>query len=628
MLAFFLPLFLTAALSVWLGSTPLAQGAGDWRFYGRDPGGTRFSPLKQINTRNVSKLKRAWTYHMGEVKRPHVSAPKSLIAAFECTPLIVGDVLYLSTPSSRVIALDSGSGAEIWEFDPQAGKGEKREYLQHRGVSYWEGQDESGSALDQRIILGTGDGRLIALDARTGKPRRGFGRRGEVNLRKGVSDRWAGSEYGVSSPPAIYKNLIIVGSRIIPGPYEGKGPSGKVRAFDARSGKLAWVFNTIPQPGEEGNDSWKGDSWKDRSKANVWAPISVDIQRGLVFLPTAQAVGDVESGGLEAPGSERQGQDLFGTSLLAVEAQTGKLRWYYQIVHHDIWDLDLPSQPALVTLRQDGKEIPAVVQATKMALLFVLNRVTGEPVFPIEERPVPRAKKGGVFTWPTQPIPTKPPPLVPHRFTRDDVSSVTPEHHRYCLDLFDSLDFPGLYPTMEEPSLVFPGSMGGSNWGSVAFDPISGLLYANVSHLGSARGRGGRFWDKHRWPCQKPLWGSLSAVDLNNGELAWQVPLGIVDELTAKGVPQTGTVNVGGPVVTAGGLVFIAATKDRRFRAFDAASGKQLWETRLEADGYATPATYLDSKSGRQMVVIAAGGGGPYSDETSDVLVAFRLAEK
>ena len=329
MLAFSFTFLLSATLCALLTGTCLAQRAGEWRFYGRDPGGTRFSPLKQINTGNVSKLKRAWTYHMGEVERPHVSAPKSLIAAFESTPLVVGGVLYFSTPSSRVIALDSGSGTEIWEFDPQKGKGEKREYLQHRGVSYWEGHDQEGRGLDQRIILGTGDGRLIALDARTGKPHRGFGKHGEVNLRKGVSDSWAGSEYGVSSPPAIYKNLIIVGSRIIPGPYEGKGPSGKVRAFDARSGKLAWVFNTIPEPGEEGNDSWKGDSWKDRSKANVWAPISVDVDRGLVFLPTAQAVGDVEPGGLEAPGSERQGQDLFGTSLLAVDAQTGKLRWYY-----------------------------------------------------------------------------------------------------------------------------------------------------------------------------------------------------------------------------------------------------------------------------------------------------------
>jgi quinoprotein glucose dehydrogenase len=615
------------------------RGPTEWRFYGGDQAGTRYSSLNQINRKNVANLKRAWTYHTGELDLGLRDA--SFQASFSSTPLVVNGVLYVSTPSSRVIALDSETGNEIWKFDPQAGK-KPREFNSHRGVAYWEGRKSSGNGLDRRILFGTVDGRLIALNADSGKPALDFGNAGFVDLRKGDADRFKQDpSWGarVTSPPVIYKDLVIVGWGLPE--YPAKGPSGDVRAYNVRTGKLVWTFHTVPHPGEFGNDTWEGDSWKDRMGANVWSAMSVDEERGLVFLPIGSPAYDFYGG-------DRKGQNLFGNSLVALNAATGKLIWYFQVVHHDLWDYDLPAQPLLIDVRRNGRLIPAVAQITKMGFVFVFDRVTGKPLFPIEERPVPQSDVAGEATWPTQPFPLRPPALARQSMTRDEISRVSPESQRYCSELFDKMVAnKGLYtPAGLEPTVMFPGYHGGGNWSSGSFDPATGFLYVNMNEDGAIGVmnpqpagapipyiRRGRFeeyaWfrDKNDRPCQQPPWGTLTAVDLNKGEIVWRIPLGVVDELEAKGVHNTGTQNLGGSIVTAEGLVFIAATTDHRFRAFDAKTGMQLWETQLEANGHATPMTF-SGKNGKQFVCIASGGGGflrSLSSVLSDALDCYSL---
>jgi quinoprotein glucose dehydrogenase len=629
------------ALSVFIfvlacGQLTFAQNReAEWRYYGGDEGGTRYSTLKQINATNISSLQRAWTYHTGELDLGLKTA--NFQASFSTTPLVIDGVMYISTPSSRVIALEAETGKEIWKFDPQANKS-RREFNSHRGVTYWENQTKT----DRRILLGTVDGRLIAIKAETGAPIPEFGAGGYVNLRTGGPDKYKQDpSWGarVTSPPVIYRDLVIVGWGLPE--YPAEGPSGDVRAYSVRTGKLVWTFHTVPRPGEAGNETWSGDSWRDRMGANVWSTMSVDHERGIVFLPIGSPAYDFYGG-------DRKGKNLYGNCLVALNAATGKVIWHFQTVHHDLWDYDLPAQPLLITLRRNNRSIPAVAQITKMGFVFVFNRVTGEPLFPIEERPVPQGNVPGEETWPTQPFPIKPPALARQSLTREEVSTVTPESNRYCHELFDKLVNKGVYtPAGLEPTLMFPGYHGGGNWSGGSFDQATGYLYVNMNEDGAIGQmnpqppgspipyiRRGRFeeyaWfrDQNNRPCQQPPWGTLTAVDLNKGEIVWRIPLGFVEELKSKGYGDTGTQNLGGSIVTAGGLVFIAATTDQRFRAFDSHSGKLLWEDRLEANGHATPMTFQGGKSGKQFVVIASGGGGflrSLSSVLSDTVVAYTL---
>jgi len=429
---------------------------------------------------------------------------------------------------------------------------------------------------------------------------------------------------------------VICGSLTSDG--EPRGPKGDVRAFDARTGKQVWIFHTVAQKGEFGNDTWEGDSWKDRAAANAWSILSVDTQRGIVFLPLTSPATDYYGG-------DRKGANLFGDSLVALDAASGKRLWHFQTVHHNLWDYDLPAQPVLVEVRHEGRVIPAVAQVTKTGFTFVFDRVTGKPLFDIEEVPVPKSEVEGEQAWPTQPRPVKPPPYARQSMRPDELTDVTPESRAYCSKLADGAAFGNIFTPMGlKPTVLFPGSNGGANWGGASYDPETRTLYVNSMDVGMLfrmvkrpegslvpyRNQGSgtpnsRFWDKDLNPCQKPPWGFLTAINLDTGDFRWRSVLGVVDELLAKGIPPTGTSNLGGSLVTAGGLVFIGATNDKRFRAFDKDTGKEIWTTKLPASAHATPMTFAGKKTKKQFVVIAAGGGNKYNKDYSDSLVAYTL---
>lgn len=619
------PRLLTLALSLFAVHTLIAE---EWRYYGGDAGGMRYSPLKQINRDNVTRLKVAWRWHSGEISDGKSGFP--VRTAFEATPLVIDGVMYVTTPFNRLVALDPETGKEHWAFDPKIDRERPYNLYVNRGAAYWQKGDR------RRLFFGTLDARLFSIDAATGKPDPAFGPGGFLDLRKGVADKFPGKGYGMTSPPAIYKDLVICGSFASDG--EPQGPSGDVRAFDAQTGKLVWRFHVVPRKGEFGHDTWPPGATDDRGGVNAWSMLSIDEERGIVYLPLTSPAYDYWGG-------DREGANLFGDSLVALDAATGKRIWHFQTIHHNIWDYDLPAQPSLVTLLREGRKVPAVVQITKTGFAFVFDRVNGKPLFEIEERPVPPSDVPGEKAYPTQPFPLKPPPMTRHRFHPDELADVTREHRAFCEALIDGAKFGDLYtPIGLEKTVLFPSTNGGANWGGMSFDPETYTMYLNTMEVGfivrmAKRPEGSvvpyrmmgfgtpnsRFWDKNLWPCQKPPWGWLNAVDLNTGEFRWRAVLGVVDELLEKGLPPTGTSNLGGSIVTAGGLVFIGATNDSRFRAFDKDSGKELWVTRLPASAHASPATYLGRRTKKQYVVIAAGGGNKYNDTYSDVLVAFSL---
>jgi quinoprotein glucose dehydrogenase len=596
----------------------------------------RYSPLKQIDPTNVSKLIRAWTYD--------ISGGSNRLRPAEVTPLVIDGVMYLTTPYGRVAALEPETGKQIWAFQTKQG------VPSTRGLAYWAGDKNS----PPQLLFGTSDGHLMALNAKTGKPAPGFGNEGTIDMRPGVADNYEDHAYGLSSPPVVYKDIVIAGSHVQETP--SLGPYGDVRGWDVHTGKLLWTFHTIPRPGEPGHETWEGDSWKERSGANVWGPPTVDVERGLVFLPIGEATTDFYGG-------DRKGANLYASSLVALDAATGKVKWYFQTTHHDIFDYDLSAPPALIEVTRGGRKIPAVAQTTKQGMLFLFDRVTGKPIYPVEERPVPKSDQPGEESWPTQPFPVKPPPIARTSFQPSEVAAVTPEHKKFCEDLLaqeGGVHSGGPYqPYGTKLTLNFPGMFGGGNWGGVSFDPQLGYVFANtqdlgtifrvvvkhegsnyqvtrvspggaVGGLGGGGGFGGnpgvQFWNPDKsWACVQPPWGRLVAVNVNTGETAWQVPLGEFEELTAKGVPKTGAPNLGGSIATAGGLVFIGATNDSHFRAFDSRSGKELWSTKIDASAHAVPMTF-QGKNGKQYVVIMAAGGGILPDHTlAASLIAFAL---
>lgn len=615
-------------LFAFLASAATAN-AQDWPVYGGDAGGTRYSTLKQIDRANVGSLKTAWTYHTGDLSDGTEYPVKS---AFEATPLMVDGVLYVVTAFDRLIALEPETGKELWAFDPKLDKNKPQMLFANRGAALWT------DGKQKRLFFGTLDGHLWAIDAANGKAIDTFGTGGLVDLRVGMVDpedkRNFGRGYGMTSPPAVYKDVVICGS-IVPD-TDPQGPNGDVRGFDVRSGKLIWRFHTVAQPGEFGGDTWEGNSAQGRGGANMWSIPTIDTKRGIAFLP-------LTSPSYDYYGADRKGAGLFGDALVAVDALTGKRLWHFQTVHHNLWDYDIPAQPTLVTVRHDGKLVDAVAQVTKTGFTFLFERTTGKPLFDIVEKPVPQSKIPGESTYPTQPFPVKPPPYARQSFRAEDLTDVTPESRAYCAKLIEGAVFGDLFiPAGFEPTVIFPGTNGGANWGGASFDPETHTLYVNSMDVGvitrfvkapagskvpyRTRSVGGsRFWDTHRYPCQKPPWGHLTAINLDTGEFRWRTVLGVVDDLLAKGIPPTGTSNLGGSMVTAGGLVFIGATDDSRFRAFDKDSGKELWTVRVPASAHATPMTFYSKKTKKQYVIVAAGGGNKYNDKFSDSLVAFSL---
>ena len=515
-----------------------------------------------------------------------------------------------------MVALEPETGKKIWDYEGDAAPST-------RGINYWPGDKQ----LAPQIVVSTMNGMLYTLNAKTGKLNPGFGNEGKIDLRKGVADKFPKARYGPSSPPAIYKNLIFTGAQLQEDP--ANGPSGDVRAWDIYSGKLVWRFHTIPQPGEPNHDAWQEDQWEDRSGANAWGLMTVDTERGMLFLPVGTPTPDFYGG-------SRKGSNLYGSSLVALDAATGKLRWYFQTTHHDNWDYDVTAAPCLIDVVKDGKKIPAVAQWTKQGLLFILERVTGIPIYKVAERPVLNDNPNpGDENWPTQPFPVKPPPLAKMTFQPDDVAKVTPEHEAYCKSLLalEGGAMGGGPYAQYGPKLrvIFPGWVGGGNWSTPAFHPDLGYVYVTLQNLanlnklvpsadgstfrrvpgdGAPSNTDGRFWDgAKKWPCQKPPWGEIIAVNVNTGDVAWREPLGSFDELDALGVPKTGTPeHRGGPIATAGGLLFIGATIDARFRALDAKTGKELWVTKLADSAKSMPITY-QGKNGKQYVAIFADGG-------------------
>jgi quinoprotein glucose dehydrogenase len=621
----------------------------DWPEYGGTDAGQRYSPLTQITPENVSALRVAWTYRTGDVSDGKGEVPST--TAFEATPILVDQTLYVCTPFNRVLALDPETGAERWSFDPEIDlSGRYANQLICRGVTTWLDPDRSeGDACRRRVFTATNDARLIALDAGNGRRCDDFGEGGQVDLTHGVGQiLWKG-EYQVTSSPVTVRDLVVVGSAVSDN-ARTNAPSGVVRAYDARTGELRWAWEAIPAgfvPADRG--AANGEPGYALGTANAWAPLSVDPEMDLVFVPTGNSAPDYYGG-------HRDGLDRYASSVVALRAATGEVVWSYQTVHHDLWDFDVPAQPTLVTVRRAGRPVPAVIQATKMGHLFVLHRETGEPIFPVEERPVPQQGVPGEKLSPTQPFPVKPPRLVSADLTPEDAWGITPWDRGACRRRIEALRFDGIFtPPSLQGSLMFPGNAGGSNWGGIAVDPVRQIAIANVMSLAwevallpakdfereraanpgveIAPQRGTPYAMRRRpllsplgIPCNPPPWGELAAVDLVTGDIAWKVPLGTIRDISPVPLPiKLGVPNLGGPLVTASGLVFIGATMDDYLRAFDIQTGEEIWKARLPAGGQATPMTYRLGPDARQYVVIAAGGHGRSRTKLGDSIVAYTL---
>ena len=618
------------ACAVLFPALVLAQSTPDsgWANYGGDPGGTRYSPAKQIDRSNITQLQLAWTYRTGAF--PH-DPELDHKAAFEATPILIDGKLYVSTPYDHVIALNAATGAKLWEFDPKLELPYGASEVTSRGVSAWrEASAKAGQPCALRIFIGTLDARLMALDGATGKLCPDFGDGGEVDLANGIKLRDPG-DYQVTSAPAIVKDLVITGSSI--GDNRAvRVERGIVRAFDVRSGKLRWTWDPIAP--------WANLTTPRTGAGNAWSTISADAERDLVFVPTGSASPDY-FGGI------RKGDNKWANSVVALRASTGAFVWGFQVVHHDIWDYDVASQPALFAWK-DGT--PAIAITTKMGRVFVLNRLTGAPLLPVEERPVMKSDIPGEDSWPTQPSSIS---LVPEKLSPEDAWGKNSEERQWCADKIKAARFGDIFtPPSLQGTLVFPSNLGGVNWGSAAYDPQRHLLFvdtnrlpifvkliprdelesarANASDLDRLHGEFARqtgapyamfrtpLLSASGLPCNAPPWGTVAAVDLFSGKKAWDVPLGSF----ISGM-NTGTITLGGPMVTAGGLVFTAAAMDNYLRAFDSETGKEVWKYELPAGGQATPMTY--SLNGKQYLVIAAGGHGKLGTKQGDFIVAFTL---
>ena len=610
-----------------------SQATGDWPFYGRDPGGARFSPLAQITRANVAGLKVAWQYHTGE---PVVDAGRQ--PSLQVTPLVVDGVMYVSTPLGKVMALEPATGREIWRYDarvdPKGGYGD----FANRGVATWtDPMVKAGLPCRRRIFLTTVDARLTALDAQSGRPCSDFGIEGSMSLRSGLRIAAAFPHaYMVTSPPVIVRDLVITGSTVADNSRPAPA-SGEVRAFDARTGALRWTWDPIPQEAADpASITWRDGSAARTGAANVWSIMVADESRDLLFLPTSSAAPDYY-------GALRLGDNRYANSIVALRASTGRMVWHFQTVHHDLWDYDNAAPPALVTIVKDGASVPAVLQATKTGQLFALNRETGVPIFAVEERPVPRSTIPGEEASPTQPFSAVTPPLSPHRITADQAFGITPEGRAACHGIIAGLRNEGIFtPPSLEGTLVMPSNIGGAHWGGLAADEQSGIAVVPVNRIAAmvqlipakdfdlqaARQESSRLGEGFEYtrmegtpyimrrrlllgpgqvPCTPPPFGALVAVNLKTGAHLWEAPLD--------------TPALGGPIATAGRLVFMGGTIDRMFRAFDLDSGKELWKASLPAGARATPMTY--ESGGHQFVVIAAGGGNEFG--TGDAVVAFAL---
>jgi quinoprotein glucose dehydrogenase len=629
------------------GALDLTGPIESWGAYGNDAGGSRFSSLTQITPENVSGLELAWIHRSGDVLDGTASLGKS---SMQVTPIIAAGSLVYCSPRNRVFALDPETGAERWRFDP--GVDASNYYIINcRGVSQW--TDPSAAYADvcsERIVMGTVDARLIELDAKTGLPCAGFGVKGTVDLKAGMGDIEPG-EYGVTSPPVIVRDRIVTGAMVLDD-RRVDAPGGVVRAFDVRSGALAWAWDPVLPEQPDLAPRAQGVRYR-RGTTNAWSALSTDVERGLVYVPTGNTSPDYYGG-------HRQGADHFSSSVVALDANDGHVVWSYQTVHHDIWDYDVASQPVLFDFHGPSGTTPGLIAPTKLGMLFFLNRETGTPLFPIEERPVPQeGAVPGEYLSPTQPFPTKPAPLHPHTLTPDDAFGFTPYDKRACRKLIESLRHDGIYtPPSLEGSVQFPGMIGGMNWGSVSVDPQRRVVVANTQRIatviqlvpqadfaknypdgapayGYEPQTGAPYFLKRTpmlspfgAPCNAPPWGTLAAIDTTTGDKKWEVTLGTTRDLAPWPIwLPLGTPNLGGPITTASGLVFIGATTDFYLRAFATDTGEQLWKTRLPTGAHSTPMTYRLTPTGRQYVVVAAGGHGILGTPPSDALVAFALPQ-